>query len=363
MLSLTSAGLLYAAAALAIILPLVLVITWRRRPHGVLGAALRFVVVLLCQAVAVTAVGLAANNSFGFYNSWSDLVGGQGSTSQAASINGLIATNGSQGKIITLSVDQTGQVAAGTRRSLTVLAWLPPQYNQPQFANTRFPVTMMLPGQPGTPQSVIRQFDFIPAAMAAIADHSVKPFVAIFPPLMVAPPRDTECTDVPGGPQAETWLSHDVRRAAISKLRLSTNAGQWSVMGWSTGGFCAAKLLLRHPTLFRAAAGFGAYYDSETDKTTGDLFANSKRLRHENSPLWLITRHRKAVTHLLIIVSQADKSSYDGKFYADSRAMIAATTGMAGVTTILLPSGGHNYRVYRPTMPQALAWLGRTAQL
>lgn len=362
MLNLTSPVLLSGVVVLTVVLPLGLVIAWRRFPRGLVGGALRFLVVVLCQALAVTGVGLAANSSFGFYNSWSDLLGGSGATSQGVSVNGLVPSDGSQGKIVTMTVDQTGSGTAKAGPPLTVLAWVPPQYDQLQFARTRFPVTMMLPGQPGTPAGVIKQFRFVQAATAAIADHSVKPFVAVFPPLMVAPPRDTECTDVPGGPQAETWLSHDVRDAAIKNLRVSTDPQQWSTMGWSTGGFCAAKLLLRHPTLFHAAVGFGAYYDSETDKTTGSLFGNSQRRRNENSPLWLVQHRRRSTTNLLIVVSKADKSSYNGKFYADSRTMIAATAGMAGVSTILLPVGGHNYRVYAPTVPQALAWLGRAAQ-
>lgn len=128
-------------------------------------------------------------------------------------------------------------------------------------------------------------------------------------------------------------------------------------------GFCAAKLLLRHPTLFAAAVGIGGYYDAETDPTTGNLFGGSQRLRNTNSPIWLVNNRLQRVTHLLIVVSRADHSSYDGKFYADSRAMIAATAGLAGVATILLPAGGHNYHVYQPTFPQALAWLGHTAGL
>lgn len=180
---------------------------------------------------------------------------------------------------------------------------------------------------------------------------------------MIAPPRDTECTDVPHGPQAERWLSHNVRNYVTAHLRVTTNPRHWSTMGWSTGGFCAAKLLLRHPTLFNAAVGFGAYYDAETDKTTGSLFGGSRALRNMNSPLWLVQHRPRPVTNLLIIVSTEDKDSYSGVFYADSKKMNAATVGVAGVSTILLPSGGHNYHIYQPTLSQALAWLAHTASL
>ncbi|MDQ1482009.1 MAG: hypothetical protein QOF35_85, partial [Actinomycetota bacterium] len=58
-----------------------------------------------------------------------------------------------------------------------------------------------------------------------------------------------------------------------------------------------------------------------------------------------------------------DRDSYDGIFYADSKKMIEATRGHPGVSTIELPQGGHNYRVYRPTLPAALTWLEKNAGL
>lgn len=103
----------------------------------------------------------------------------------------------------------------------------------------------MLPGQPGTPEGDFSQFQFAQQATQAIRSGAVKPFVGVFPPLMIAPPRDTECTDVPHGPQAETWLAKDVRTAVLRDVRITPDGKQWSAAGWSTGGFCAAKLLLR----------------------------------------------------------------------------------------------------------------------
>ena len=362
-MSLTGTPLVVLLATLTIAGPLLLVLTWHRRKHRVVAAIVRFVGVVGCQVAAVALVGVLANNSFGFYNSWSDIIGGRTQLQHAVVANGLVPGDGTLGTVITLSAAQSGPVAAGASRRLPVLVWVPPQYHQPQFKQTQFPVTMMLPGQPGTPEGVFRQFDFAAAATSAIDSGAVKPFVAVFPPLMVDPPRDTECTNIPNGPQAETWLFKDVRDAVLKRVRVSSRSQDWSAMGWSTGGFCAAKLLLRHRNLFNAAVGFGAYYNSEIDRTTGKLFGNSQQLRDENSPLWLIQHPGGILTNLLIVVSKQDTESYGGKFYADSRTMIAQTAGTPGVSTIILPTGGHNYRVYAATMPQALSWLAHNAGL
>lgn len=135
---LTSTSLVMVVAVLAVALPVVLVLTWGRHPHGIGGGAFRLIVVLACQVLAVAGVGLVANNSFGFYNSWSDLLGSKAATAPAATSNELVPADGSQGKIVSMSVPMSGPVAHGSSRSLTVLAWLPPQYDQRTYRHTRF---------------------------------------------------------------------------------------------------------------------------------------------------------------------------------------------------------------------------------
>lgn len=364
-MSLTGSPLVTLLVAMAVGFPLVLLMmAWRRKLDGRWRGIGTFVSVLLCQVLAVAAVGVAANNQFGFYNSWSEMLGQGNAARQVPTANGLVPSDGSQGRVLALPVPlplgATGNRAGGKS---TVLVWVPKEYGQPQYRSTTFPVTMMMPGQPSTAEGVFRQFDFAAQATRAIEQHQVKPFVAVFPPIMIAPPRDTECTDVPRGPQAETWLFRNVRNAVLHFIRVTPNGNQWSAMGWSTGGFCAAKLLLRHPALFHAAVGFGAYYDAETDKSTGDLFAGDQKLRNLNSPIQIIQKVRSQAARLLIIVSRVDRASYNGRFYADSKEMIALTRGMSGVATLVLPKGGHNYHTYRVTVPQALSWLGRNAGL
>jgi Prolyl oligopeptidase family len=362
--ALTGIALTMVLVALAVALPIVLAVVAWRVSRDRLRGALVLVGVLMCQTLAIGAAGVVANDQFGFYDSWSDLLGHGAAPAESPHVNALVPDDGSEGTVVALSVPLPG--SASKRRHAPpakILAWLPREYRQPQYRTRRFPVTMMMPGQPGTPQSVFHQFDFARQATLAIEQHRVRPFVAVFPPIMIAPPRDTECTDVPHGPQAESWLFRDVRIAVTRSLRVSQDGRRWSAMGWSTGGFCAAKLVLRHPTLFRAAVGFGAYYDAETDKTTGDLFGGNRRLRNENSPIWLIQRPTPQPARLLIVVSQLDRASYDGYAYANSKQMIEVSQGTPGVATLVLPKGGHNYRVYRPTFPQALTWLGQNSAL
>jgi hypothetical protein len=69
-MSLTGLPLLVLLVAFAILIPLVLALTWASRPHGPLGRILRFIAMMVAQLTAVAAVGLWANDTVGFYDNW-----------------------------------------------------------------------------------------------------------------------------------------------------------------------------------------------------------------------------------------------------------------------------------------------------
>jgi hypothetical protein len=75
-------------------------------------------------------------------------------------------------------------------------------------------------------------------------------------------------------------------------VRVTRDGKQSSAAGWSTGGFCPAKLLMRHRADWNAEAVIGGYIHAETDPSTGDLFGGSAQLRRENPPVWLIRQPR-----------------------------------------------------------------------
>lgn len=357
--SLTGAPLTILLVVAAIALPIALALSWRRLPGRIGGAALRIGLILCCQAVAVSAAGIALNRAFMFYDSWDELLGhqrGGGQVVAVADAGQLVPPDGSQGRVRILTVH--GKVSGATEQ---VLVWLPPGYDAAAEAKTRFPVLMVLPGQPGTPAGIFKTLTLGSNAMQAIKSGQVKPFVAVIPPLSIAQPRDTECTDIPHGPQADSWLSTDVKEAVIKHFRVTS--GHWSTIGWSTGAFCASKMLLRHPTSFVAAVSIGGYFGAEQDHTTGNLFNHSRVLRNENSPLWLIRHTLSYPVHLLIITSKGDRESWNGVHYADAERALAAASGIPGVSTIVLPSGGHNFDTYAPTVAPALGWLGKNAGL
>jgi enterochelin esterase-like enzyme len=354
MLSLTGTLLLVLLIVLALGGPVALGLTWRRFSGRVLGVVARIGIVLVCQVLAVAAVGVGVNRAYVFYDSWGDLLGRPADPVKVTQNGQLVPADGSQGRVEFLNVQ--GRVSGVTQQ---VLIWLPPEYDQNPKAT--FPVLLALPGYPGTTTGIFRTFDLPRNALAAVASGETKPFVAVIAGLDVAPPRDTECTDIPKGPQADAWLATDVREAVVGHYRVA--AKNWSTLGWSTGGFCAAKMLLRHPTSFGGAASIGAYFTADEDDTTGSLFGGDAALRDQNSPLYLLQHTRTYPVHLLVVVAKGDYESWSGASYANAKETVAAGTGVPGFSAIVLPTGGHNFTTYAPTIEPSLAWLGHNAGL
>ncbi|WP_328301433.1 alpha/beta hydrolase-fold protein [Streptomyces sp. NBC_00435] len=95
-------------------------------------------------------------------------------------------------------------------------------------------------------------------ALDAVRAGRMRPAVLVLMTPTVAPPRDTQCVDVPGGPRTETFFARDLRAAVSSHYGLTRDPRGWGVMGTSVGGYCALKLALREPDAYRAAAGLSA---------------------------------------------------------------------------------------------------------
>lgn len=315
----------------------------KRRAAFVAGAVLLGV---LAPAFAVGATGLAVNNDYGFYTSWSDLTGV--GPAQVPIVTGSLVNPG-QGSMRVAHVP-----AAGGVRDNRVLVWLPPGYDP--NAVRPYPVVMFLPGQPSTPQATFRHFGFARIATQLVKAHRVPPFVGVFPTLMIAPRRDTECTNITGGPQAETWLNTDVPAYLGQHFRVQPPGRNWSVLGWSTGGFCAAKLLTAHPGRYGSATAFGGYFNPIQDRTTGSLFVGQPHGYDLNSPMWLYEHHHGLRGSRLLVVA----GRQDSQTWPDSQRMLQVAGGDPSVSHLVFPTGGHNYKNYSSYLAQTLVWSAKS---
>jgi len=351
---LTSHLLLVIAYIFAIAFPIALVVfVWvalRNHAHRIVITAGVLVVSLLAQVAGISAVFLKVNDEYVFYSSFSDLLG----QAQTAGVitSGLPASSGT-GRVKLLTVD-----GKASNTHAQVLVWLPHQYDEPAYRHKKFPVLEFLPGQPNAPAAVFERFGLAQKASELIDSGRMKPFVIIVPPLMIRPPYDTECTNVPHGPKAYDWLSKDVPRAMTAKLRVDKPGRHWSLMGWSTGGFCAAKLLLRSPHRASAAVSFGGYYTPILKHVYPNLLGHSKAVREANSPTRLLAVHGIGHGHLLVVVGRQDAESW-----GSSERFLQFARYFPGVDHLVFPTGGHNTHDYSAYVQSSLEWLRSVGSL
>jgi enterochelin esterase-like enzyme len=325
------------------------------------------------QVLTMLALTLVVNNYFGFYSSWSDLFGTDGSivapiVADAGKTDpgtpaskGVQVLSSARVPLISAKTGRSGgrleQViisGATSRLSSPAYVYLPPQYFDKQFAGTRFPAIVALTGYPGDARNLITRMNIPTVAAKAIDRHEMAPAILVLMRPTVAPPRDTECMDVPGGPQVETYFTKDLRESIAGTFRVGTEAANWGILGGSTGGYCALKLSMRHPEAFSAAVSLSGYYKPPIDATTGDLFGGSRRLQDENDLMWRLANMPHPPISVLVTSSKKGESNYK-----TTLAFLDAVKPPMEASSLILPSGGHNFNTWNRELPQALPWLAQ----
>ncbi|MFJ6100751.1 alpha/beta hydrolase [Streptomyces sp. NPDC092359] len=363
-MGLTSGRVLVAAVVLAVGLFVATVWLWPRLARrGWRACTGRVVLLLVTQVVLFAAVGLAANRSFLFYGSWADLFGQEQDM-------GVVVDHGAGSKHVrvmgTQQLDVPGSgrpevsgqiqkiVVEGARSGIVSPAYvyLPPEYFQAKYAKRTFPASVVLTGYPGTAENLIKGLKYPKTAYLQAREGRMQPMILVMLRPTVAPPRDTECVDVPGGPQTETFFAEDLPAAVSGTYRVGTKPRNWGFMGNSTGAYCALKIALHHPERFAAGAGFSAYYRAAEDVTTGDLFHGDDRLRKRADLLWSLDNLPQGKSSFLVTTSKRGESNL-----RDTREFIKRVKSPASVSSIVLDSGGHNFNTWNREIPPGMVWL------
>jgi S-formylglutathione hydrolase FrmB len=320
---------------------------------------------------------LAVNNYFLFYASWADLLGTNHQPVHIQANNSLIVTKpkgtGQPLARQTTAFDNKkkpdpthdGQIEQvqiqGARTGLTTQAYvfLPPQYFQKQFAKRHFPVMYDFTGFPGLPDQLVTRLKVPSTAATEMNAGQIQPMIIVMmrPSPTSVMPKDTECTDVPGGPQVLSFYTQDVAEALLSTYRVASNPHAWGAMGDSTGGYCAVKLAMKASDRFTAAVSMAGYFYPRQDWQTGDLYAGSKQVKNDNSLIWRLQHLPPPPISVLITTSP------DGeRDFGEARKFLQAARAPLTTDKILVPGGGHNPRTWRRVLPSALLWMSQHLQ-
>ncbi|MEU8525650.1 alpha/beta hydrolase-fold protein [Streptomyces sp. NPDC048629] len=363
-MGLTSNKVLALAVVLGVVLFVATVWLWPRLARRNWRAVLARVGLLLATQLALfAAVGLAANKSFLFYGSWADLFGQEQEL-------GVVVDHSAGGRDVKVVGRQQLDVPGGSRPAVggqiqkivvsgaksgitsPAYVYLPPEYFQPAYAKATFPASVVLTGYPGTAENLLKGLKYPRTAFQQVKDGKMRPMILVMMRPTVAPPRDTECVDIPGGPKTETFFAQDLPSAVSATYRVGTKPRNWGFMGNSTGGYCALKIVLHHPERYVAGAGLSAYYKAAEDVTTGDLFHGDDRARKRANLLWSLDHRPRGASSFLVTSSKEGEGNLKGTL-----AFIDKVKAPARVSSIMLDSGGHNFNTWNREIPPALVWM------
>ncbi|MGW3986173.1 alpha/beta hydrolase [Streptomyces sp. NPDC004830] len=366
-MGLTSDAVLAAAVLAAVLLFAGTLVLWPRLARRGWGAVTgRAGLLLATQLVLFTAVGLAANRAFGFYASWADLFGQEKEQGVVVDhtpgrdplrVVGSQRVPGAAGGPAAAGRIQRVEIAGRTSRIASpAYVYLPPEYFQPRHRTRVFPAAVVLTGYPGTASALVDKLHYPRTARQMARAGRMPPMILVMLRPTVAPPRDTECVDVPGGPRAESFFAVDLPGALRGHYRVAGNPGGLGIVGNSTGGYCALKIALHHPGVYGAGAGLSAYYEAPLDATTGDLFRGDEALRRRADLWWYLAHAPAPDTFLLVTTSRKGESNYRDTLRFIER---VKGTGRTRISSIVLESGGHNFNTWRREIPATLEWLGK----
>ncbi|MFJ3217467.1 alpha/beta hydrolase [Kitasatospora sp. NPDC086801] len=383
-MGLTSHELLALAALLAVFTVLGTLWVWPRLAVRSWPAMfLRLGTIAVTQFALLAALGLAVNDSFLFYSSWSDLFGRDRGT-------GVIQAGGPTGGPGSSPSGTPGGGAPGVPAGVQVLGpaeitgaggadrdpaaigrldrvrlpggttglstdgyvYLPPQYFRPGAEARHFPAALVMTGFPGDAANLVTKLRYPAHELDLLRQGAMKPTVLVLVRPSPSMPRDSECEDVPDGPQAQRYFTTDVPADLRASYRVLDGPGSLGVIGDSTGGYCAVKLGMVHPETFAVAVSLSGYFRAAEDVTTGDLFGGSRQRRDEADLNWRLAHLPMPALAVLL----AD-SKEDGRAYADSRAFAAAARPPLVVAQATVETGGHNFTTWTRLLPPSLTWL------
>jgi len=358
--SLSTEILFWAVTALAIVLT---VFFW----HKLVSKKLRHIfarvsIIIFIQIFALASTGITINRNGQFYASWGDLFGSKNQLAKIAVAPDLLAQI--SGKDIKQAKTTAGgslifrEVIKGEQSKISDVVYvvLPPKIAAQMEANPASPsvgsdyqVVELFPGYPGVPQTWIGSMAGITTLENLENSGAVQNTIAIIPAINVSPGVDTECLNFVGGAQVETWLTHDMKAFATKFIGIDNRP--WSSFGYSTGGWCAAEVAIRHPDLYNSAVSLAGYFKP--------LFSAGINKREKNflqGKYDLIATLKKVPTsvHLMIIASKKDKFT---NLAANN--FMSAASGLIPIRYVPIPIGGHNTNVWKPFVSTAFEWINQ----
>ncbi|MFE3113538.1 alpha/beta hydrolase [Kitasatospora indigofera] len=233
-----------------------------------------------------------------------------------------------------------------------VWVWLPPEYNDPKFAGTGFPVLTLFAGgqSAGYNTWTDNQLPIQEADAELSRQGKAHPFIMIMPVqnLDSNEAKALECSDIPGQPRIGTWMAEDIPDFVRANFRTLKGRDGWGLMGASTGAFCSAKLALQHPDKFKAAVPIDGYFNPDSP-----LWKGHDADRLANSPDVLVAQGKADVR---MLATAGGANGYEMKLVKE---WVAKAAAPLKVEYFEQPGGKHLTTDFKKMIPDTLQWLSR----
>ena len=251
----------------------------------------------------------------------------------------VVATESGGGTVLTGLVPST----TAPKPLRAGFVYLPPNFDR----STRYPVVYLLHGMPGGPDEYVDALDLRHVADALIAAGRARPFIAVMPAAGPSGRYNGEWA----GPW-EHYIVADVVPWVDRNLPTLASPSGRTIAGLSAGGFGAADIGLRTPTLFGRVEAWSSYFHPLRDGP----FKNASRSEIlANDPFQLATSRARQLRQLgtRFFVSSGPSHSH----WFKEQQTIAFGSELRRlklpVTMTLLPSKDG---MYKTQLESGLAW-------
>ena len=350
-------------AAIAVALVVFKVVIWNKiGKHNFRNIFSRVTLIVLINVFTIAAVGIGLNRMGDFYANWSDLFGLHSNLNQEAIspqnlalLNKVDVKRAEKSKIGSLIFRKVIRGENSGISSNVIVVFSPSVVNNLKKSKDfkigeNYQVIELFPGYPGVPSTWIGAMKGLDALEKMDKEKKIPPTILIIPSINVIPGLDTECLNIPGEVDVETWLTSDMKTFATKFIGLDDR--KWATFGYSTGGWCAAELGIRHQDQFDRAVSLAGYFSPAF--SAGVTSSERKKLIEEYDLVKTIKSQPNSLKMLAIFSSQND---FETKSLINFQSKIGDALSLK---TIEIPEGGHNIKVWRPYVYTGFEWISNS---
>ena len=254
----------------------------------------------------------------------------------------------------TVAANLPGPWVGGLLDQATIDVYLPPGYDT---STQRYPVIYEAPHPLSRWEQEVRMSELLDDL---IGKGVIPPEIVVFADQYGGPYADSECADSYDGREwFDRYLAFEVPAYVDATFRTIPTAAARSLMGFASGGYCAAAVLARHPDVFGSALVFNGLFDAGTRTATtpgaGRPFNDDPALESAASPITAVPRLPASVRGRLFFVLSTDASNRAAQ---DQAGAFRGVLGSSDVPYALLAApDGLSWTAVRQSLPGALGLL------